>query len=239
MGRGIFITGTDTNVGKTHVACLLARELRRHFRIGVLKPAESGCERVQGRAFPRDAALLKEASCCDWPIERICPHAFFGALAPAEAARREGRSIDLSLIRRMCEEMQAAHDIVLVEGAGGLLAPICGTHTCADLAKDLNLPLLIVARAGLGTLNHSLLSLEVAQTRNIPVLAVVLNGSQKMEEDESVKTNAQILRQHTKVPVLGPLPHDPPVEGPLGEVSKRIVDDLVQAVLFREHCIKE
>lgn len=239
MRRGIFITGTDTEVGKTHVACLLAGELGRNFRVGVMKPAESGCARVQGRAFPRDAALLKEASRCDWPIERICPHAFFGALAPAEAARREGRSIDLSLIRRTCKEMQAAHDIVLVEGAGGLLAPIWGAHTCADLAKDLNLPLLIVARAGLGTLNHSLLTLEVAQTRNIAVLAVVLNQSQKMEEDESVKTNAQILRQHTKVPVLGPLPHVSPVEGALGGISKRIVDDLVQAVLFREHCIKE
>lgn len=237
MKPGIFITGTDTGVGKTHVACLSAKELRRNFRVGVMKPAESGCACVEGKAFPGDAARLKEASGCRWPLERICPYAFFDAMAPAEAARRENRSIDLSLIRRTLEEIQAEHDVVLVEGAGGLLTPLYGTLTYADLAKDLGLPLLIVARAGLGTLNHSLLTLEAALSRGIPVMALVLNESQRVEGDESVESNARILREHTDVHVLGPVPHDVRAGEPLAESSHEIVDRLAKMILSHEPLI--
>ncbi len=237
MKPGIFITGTDTGVGKTHVACLSAKELRRKFRVGVMKPAESGCASVEGKAFPSDAAQLKEASGCRWPLERICPYAFFGALAPAEAAGREGRSMDLAHILHTFDDLQAEHDVVLVEGAGGLLTPLHGTLTCADLAKDLGLPLLIVARAGLGTLNHSLLTLEAALSRDIPVIALVLNENQRVEGDESVESNARILREHTNVPVLGPLPHDARAGAPLAESSHEIVDRLAKMILSHEHRI--
>jgi dethiobiotin synthetase len=195
--KGLFITGTDTGVGKTYVACLLARQWRREgLRVGVMKPAESGAN--------RDALLLKRAAASSAPLSQIRPYYFKAALAPGLAAIKEGKRISLKRMVKGLKALQTGQDGVLVEGAGGLLVPLAGKLLVADLALACRLPLLIVARAGLGTINHTLLTLAEARRRGLNVAAVVLNGPVKAT-DESVSGNAAAIKRLGKVPVFGPL----------------------------------
>ena len=194
--RGLFVTGTDTGVGKTVVACALARALRaRGLDVGVMKPIETGV----GPGGPEDALALLRAAGSKAPLERICPQRFALAAAPTVAADAEGRAVDLDAIhdayRATCEE----HDFVLVEGAGGLLVPLTPDVTMADLAADLGLPVLIVARATLGTINHTALTLEVCRARKLPVVGVVISHTREALSAADA-SNLEALRRQ-----LGPL----------------------------------
>jgi dethiobiotin synthetase len=191
---GTFVTGTDTGVGKTWVACRLAEALhKRGLRVGVLKPAESG--------NGGDALKLKRAAGCPLPLDLVRPYQFRQPLAPAVAARLEGRRIKLVKIQAAFKQIRRHSDVVLVEGAGGLLVPYAPGLDGAALAKALGLPLLIVARARLGTLNHSLLTLEAASRRRLKILGVLLNGKAPTR-DVSASSNARVLRSLTRHPVL-------------------------------------
>ncbi len=172
--RGVFVTGTDTGVGKTFVACALARALREAgVDVGVMKPIETGVP----EAGPEDARALREAAGVEDPLELICPVRFALPASPEAAARAEDRSVSLDAIRDAFDELTRRHAFVLVEGAGGLLVPIDAGTDMADLARAFDLPLLLVARAALGTVNHTRLSLEVAEARGLEVLGVVLSHS--------------------------------------------------------------
>ena len=207
MGGGIFITGTDTGVGKTVVACGLAALLRKSgYKVGVMKPAETGCEERDGKLFPQDAYLLKEASGCDVPLETICPYRLRDPLAPSMAAEREGVKIDISLLEKIYGEISSAHDITLVEGAGGLLAPILPSFTYADFAKLLKLPLLVVAPNRLGVINHLLLTLEHASSHGLRVLGYVFNRLNS-EPSVAADTNREALLSLTAVPCTGEIPY--------------------------------
>lgn len=198
-GPGYFVSGTDTGVGKTWVACRLAEAARaRGWRVGVLKPAESG--------GGGDAAALVRAAGCALPMQLVRPYAFRRPLAPAVAARAEGKRVRLDRIAAAYRLVRSASDFTLVEGAGGLLVPYAPGLDGAGIAKALGLPLLLVARAGLGTLNHSLLSLEAARRRGLQVAAVVLNRCTPLG-DPSLASNAAVLARLGKVRVYGPLPH--------------------------------
>jgi dethiobiotin synthetase len=193
-GPGYFVTGTDTGVGKTWVACRLAEAARaKGLRVGVLKPAESG--------MGGDAAALKKASGCPLPLEMLRPYAFKQPLAPAVAAALEGKRVVLGPIKRAFKTITEASDFVLVEGAGGLLVPYGPRLDGAALAKALGLPVLIVARKGLGTINHSLLTLEAARKRGLDVAAVVLSAPSQAG-DPSVSTNARQIARLGRVRVL-------------------------------------
>jgi dethiobiotin synthetase len=207
MGGGIFITGTDTGVGKTLVACGLAALLRESgYKVGVMKPAETGCEERDGKLFPQDAYYLKEASGCDEPLEKICPYRLRDPVTPSVAAEREGVKIDISLLEKIYGEISAAHDITLVEGAGGLLAPILPHYTYADLAKLLKLPLLVVAPNRLGVINHLLLTLEHASCWGLRVLGYIFN---RLDAQPSLAadTNREALLSLTAVPCMGEIPY--------------------------------
>lgn len=207
MGGGLFITGTDTGVGKTLVACGLAALLKnRGYKVGVMKPAETGCGDKNGKLFPQDAFYLKEASGCEEPLEKICPYRLRDPLTPSIAAEREGVNIDLSLLEKICSEINSAHDITLVEGAGGLLAPLLPSFTYADLAKLLKLPLLVVAANRLGVINHLLLTLEHASCHGLSVLGYVLNRLSS-EPSLAADTNREVLLSLTAVPCLGEIPY--------------------------------
>lgn len=206
MGSGIFITGTDTGVGKTIVAWGLAALFRESgFRVGVMKPVETGCAEKDGKLFPQDAFYLKEASGCEEPLEKICPYRLKAPLAPSMAAEMEQVRIDLSGLGSVYEEISSAHDLTLVEGAGGLLVPILPGYTYADLARLWKLPLLVVAANRLGAINHLLLTLEHASCRGLRVLGYVLNY---LEEKPSLAadTNREALLSLTAVPCLGEIP---------------------------------
>jgi len=169
---GIFVTGTDTGVGKTVVSrALIAAFRKAGLKLGAMKPIETGV----GDAGPLDAIALREAAAATDPLETICPQQFTLPAAPNVAARAEAREVDLAAIEAAYERVKAGRDLVVVEGAGGLLVPIREGWTMAELAQRLGLPLLIVARASLGTINHTALTLESAASKGLSVLGVVIS----------------------------------------------------------------
>ncbi len=193
-GRGYFVTGTGTGVGKTWVACALAALARaRGLRVGVLKPAESG--------GGGDAAALKRASGCPLPLAAIRPYAFRAPLAPAVDAALEGRVVSWPRLRRAYAAVAEASDFILVEGAGGLLVPYAPGLDAAGLARRLGLPLIVAAARGLGTVNHSLLTLEAARARGLEVAAVVLSAP-AVPGDPSVRDNARLIARLGRVRVV-------------------------------------
>jgi dethiobiotin synthetase len=169
---GVFVSGTDTGVGKTVAACALVRALReRGFDVGVMKPIETGV----GAAGPLDALALQEAASCGDPLEEVCPLRFELPAAPNVAAAHEGRGVDLDRVQTAYQSLAARHTVMVVEGAGGLLVPTHARATMADLAARLELPVLVVARAALGTINHTRLTLEALEGRGLPLLGVVIS----------------------------------------------------------------
>lgn len=207
MGAGLFITGTDTGIGKTVVACGLAAGWRESgYRVGVMKPAESGCVEKGGELFPEDAVKLKQASACDLPLDTICPYRFREPLAPSVAAEREGRRIDIDFLIETYNQINSAHDITLVEGAGGLMVPLLPSYTYADFARVLKLPTLVVAPNRLGVINHLVLTLEHASCVGLRVIGYVLDQIQS-EPSLASETNRAALSVLTAVPCLGEIPY--------------------------------
>ena len=170
--RGLFITGTDTGVGKSLVACALLRLLRQQGVDAVgFKPVAAG--EVQGRYA--DAEALCEASGRCEPLEKICPVRLALPLAPTVAARQAGREVDLGAARGVFSEFRARHETVIVEGAGGILAPLDRQTLVLDFAAWAALPVLVVCRAGLGTINHTLLTLREILRAGLPLAGLVMN----------------------------------------------------------------
>ena len=205
--RGLFVTGTDTGVGKTLVTGGLAACLRaRGIATGVMKPVETGCPTRQGIRVPRDGLFLRHMAGAGDPLERIVPYRLSAPLAPQVAARREGLRLDLGRIQRAYRHISRRHDLTLVEGAGGILVPINDDSLMLDLILALRLPVLLVGRTGLGTLNHTLLSLECLARHQAPVVGVILNNPDGTR-GLAARTNPEVLRHWTTAPVLGILPH--------------------------------
>ena len=234
------ISGTDTEVGKTYVAALLAAELRAAGRrVGIYKPAQSGCDPnpFSGGACPApsglpqkrgaspaakcptpgatgvspvpcspaadDASILWHAAGCPGEWERVCPQRFAAPLAPHLAANAEGKTLDEKLLRSGFDYWRERSDVIIVEGAGGLLSPIGPTTATADLAADLELPLIVVAANKLGTINHTRLTLEAAAHRGLAVAAVVLNSTREDDgTDESTAGNRAEIERYAACPVV-------------------------------------
>jgi dethiobiotin synthetase len=206
MGNAIFITGTDTGVGKTFFSCGLAALLKAAgYKVGVMKPAETGCVEKDGQLFPGDAWRLQQASGCAEAIELICPYRLAEPLAPSIAAERAGVKIDIDRLLDVCRDISAKHDITLVEGAGGLMVPLVPSFTCADFARVAKLPIIVVAANKLGVINHLLLTLEHAGCKGLRTLGYVLNQLSR-ETSLAAETNREVLAGMTGVPCLGELP---------------------------------
>jgi dethiobiotin synthetase len=204
--RGILITGTDTGVGKTIVGCGLAATLTAQGKtVGVLKPAETGCVLRDGVLYPEDAVRLAAYARVSLPLDQICPYRFAPPVAPSVAAELVDMTIDPQHIVAVFGEIAKQHDFTIVEGAGGLLVPLTGRYTFADLAQDLNLPLLVVVGSKLGALNHTLLTLRVAKALSLPVTGYLLNHP-TASSDLATQTNAHTLAYLADAPCLGVLP---------------------------------
>lgn len=206
--QGLFITGTDTGVGKTYVACGIAKELRgRDIDAGVMKPVETGCRSRKGVLVPRDALALARAAAVKDPLALVNPYRFRNPLAPAVAASLEGGAVRVERIRKAFDELQRKHEYLLVEGAGGILVPLTRDQSFLDLARALDLPVLVVARPGLGTINHTLLTIEALRTRGITIAGVVINHALAGRAGLSEKTNPDVIRYRSGLPILGNVRH--------------------------------
>lgn len=200
MKKGIFIAGTDTGVGKTYVAGGLARAFREQgVGVGVFKPFESGLKEGQG-----DFRYLKEMAGVNDPDHEICPNQFEEPLAPAVAAQREGSDINWCEMTDCFEALATKHSFLIVEGAGGLWVPLTDQKTNFDLIKECEFPVLLVARLGLGTINHTLLSLEALARRGLKCLGVILNQTTP-EKTLADETNPETLLKMISVYNLNPI----------------------------------
>lgn len=210
MGKGIFITGTNTGVGKTLVAGGLAALLREMgVDVGVMKPVETGCLRQKAGLVPQDALFLKEMSGCHDELELVNPYALEHPLAPALAAEMEGLEIKLEVIKEAYHTLASRHELVLVEGAGGLLVPLTANCFMSDLAKELgNLPLLVVTQALLGTINHTLLTLYYTRKEALTVLGIIINNTSP-ERGLAESLNPGALQRWGGVVLLGNIPFLP------------------------------
>ncbi|MDD3608664.1 MAG: dethiobiotin synthase [Halothiobacillaceae bacterium] len=198
--RGLFIAGTDTGVGKTHVATALARTLAaRGLNVVPRKPAESGCEERNGQLFPADAAALREASGWSGPLQQVCPYRLRAPLAPPRAAQLQGERLSLRDLQAACAD--ETDGFLLVEGAGGLYSPLAEDALNIDLAQALNLPVLLVCEDRLGTLSPTLLAVEALYRRGLTLAAVVLN---RITPQPDTLDNRSDLAEW--LPRLGPAP---------------------------------
>jgi dethiobiotin synthetase len=198
---GLFVTGTDTGVGKTRIAAALARLLAdRNLIVRPRKPVESGCRREGDRLVPEDAGTLQAAARSDEPLAHICPYSFEPALSPERAAALAGTSLTLDGVRAACLQGVAENDFLLVEGAGGFYSPLASGVLNADLAAALSLPVLLVAADRLGCIGHTLMTVEAINRRGLILAGVVLNrienhGDPRMNnaEDLSLWLGQQVL----------------------------------------------
>ncbi len=216
-GKGVFVTGTDTGVGKTWVAAGLTAVARQWgLKAAYFKPIQSGCPEKQGRLLPTDAQLAKELAGLPEPLEQLTPVALHLPLAPGVAAARAGVTVDLHRVAAAYEYLAAKYDFLVVEGAGGLYVPLLNTHFLVlDMIRWLHLPLLVVARPGLGTINHTVLTVKAAQHAGLPVVGVVLN---RFPANPSLaeSTNPEVIEKLAGVPILGRVPDLADLDSPAG-----------------------
>jgi dethiobiotin synthetase len=229
MMKTLFITGTDTGVGKTTIAACLSAflSLRENLNVGVMKPFESGISKRNKDLLPWDAICLREASGSSDDLDDINPYMFEAPLAPEVAANLEHIQIDLDIVDIIYKKIAERHDIVIVEGAGGVLVPIKKDFYYADLMERWNVPAIIVSRIGLGTINHTLLTCSYLQSRGIKIIGLILNNNDG-SDDLASQTNPEALKSHLNVPILGVFPHTK-------DLLKEGMDRELLADIFSKH----
>jgi dethiobiotin synthetase len=206
--KGFFITGTDTGVGKTYVGAGIAAALRSlGVDVGVMKPVETGCAVRGGKLVPSDALNLARAARCLDSLDLINPCRFRKPLAPSVAAALEKKKLDNRKILRAYRTMARRHELLIVEGAGGVMVPLTEKRLFLDLAADLGLPVLVVARPGLGTINHTLLTIAALTSRKIRIAGIVINYGRKQRAGLAEKTSPAVIEKISGVPVLGIVRH--------------------------------
>ena len=225
MPPGWFVTGTDTGVGKTVVAgalALLVREQGR--RVGVFKPVASGCRRdMRLGLVSEDVEFLAHCADAEVTLETINPVRYAGDLAPMVAAERCKRPVDWGAIDAGWEQVRQTSDWLIAEGAGGLLVPIDRKNNMADLAARLGLPLVIVARPGLGTINHTLLTIEAAKQRKLKIAAVVINRYHPHSATLAEETNPEVIARLARIKIPLIVPFDARVDVRMGIVGESVL----------------
>ncbi len=208
MAKGLIITGTDTGVGKTLVTGGLVKALQaRSWDVGVMKPIATGCQSKGKELKSTDTQFLIQASGVKDPPSLITPYMFKAPASPYWAAKVAGRKIHPRRIIESFRSLSKKHDFLLVEGIGGLMVPITRRFLFIDLAKALNLPVIIVSRLTLGTINHSLLSIQIARQRRIPVFGVIYNSTDKAKHTRHERGNPQMISLFSKTKTLGTIPY--------------------------------
>jgi dethiobiotin synthetase len=207
---GLFITGTDTGVGKTVVAAAIANWFHlRGNRVAVCKIAATGCVRRLEGLVSEDAEYLAHWAYAQFPLQTVCPIRYAEPLAPAVAAQRAGVPLDWSMLQASLNTMTSASDVMVVEGVGGIMVPMDDRHCVLDVVRWLGLPTVIVARAGLGTINHTLLTVNAIRSTGVVVAGVVINRYPTDMPDTATETNAAAIQKWAKTSVLALIPDEP------------------------------
>ncbi|MDR3087737.1 MAG: dethiobiotin synthase [Azoarcus sp.] len=204
--RAWFITGTDTEIGKTFAACALihAARARGHSALG-MKPVAAGTEVIDGRTINEDAARLLAAGSFDPGYERLNPYCLRAPVAPHIAARQEDIQIDLTRIRQAFSELQQRCERLFVEGAGGFLAPLGERLDASQIARELDLPIILVVGMRLGCINHALLTAEAIAARGLKLAGWIANCLQP--DMPCLNENKDFLHNRVDAPLLGALPY--------------------------------
>lgn len=223
--NGWFVTGTDTGVGKTVVGGALALLVRQAgLRAGAFKPVATGCRRdMRLGLVSEDAEFLAHCADAAEDLATINPIRYAGDLAPMVAAEWYKRPIDWDAIDRSWKRIRQTSDWVVAEGAGGLLVPIDRDNCMADLARRLDLPLVIVARPGLGTINHTLLTLEAARARHLPVAAVVINGYRPGSATLAEESNPEVIGRLAGMSIPLIVPFDARTDTRQGNIGESVL----------------
>ncbi len=194
MSRAIFITGTGTDIGKTYVAGLIVKKLAESGAVAAYyKAAMSGNDRrADGSLIPGDALFVKKTSGISQSLEAMCPYIYENAYSPHLASRIEGNPVQLSVVREGFRRLAAGHDFITMEGSGGILCPICFDEAkiqLEDVIRELNLSSLLIADAGLGTINSVVLTTEYMKARNLPVKGIIFNNYHpgNIMEDDNIR----------------------------------------------------
>jgi dethiobiotin synthetase len=200
--KRLFIAGTDTGVGKTIVAAGLVRLAReKGLRALAMKPVETGCPVRSGMLYPEDGAFLLEASNGDLTLDECTPFRFSLPASPYRAAAMEGKRLKVADIVEHCVALAADADLAIVEGAGGLMVPLGERVMMIDVIVRLGYPVLLVARSALGTVNHTMLSLEALEHRGITTVGIVLSCASSTRGLEEEFTPRDIARLVGDIPV--------------------------------------
>ncbi len=227
----LLITATDTGIGKTVIAAAIAQALRRQgHQVAVFKPCGSGCVLRREGLVSEDAEFLAHCADARHPLDLICPQRYAEPLAPAIAAQRSGRPLDWDSIDRSIRLMSRDSDVMIVEGIGGILVPMDEKRTFLDVAAELQAPAVVVARPALGTINHTLLTLQALRSRNIPIAGVVINRYPTDTPGLAEETNPRAIENWGNVPILAIVPDSPLPKGISPNPIPSAIADAVKAV---------
>lgn len=209
MSKGVFIVGTDTDVGKTVVAAGLMHVMRKNgYNATYFKSALSGAIQVGSELVPGDTKLVSEVSNLEESYENITPYVYKTPVSPHLAAKLENKAIDLDVIRKKYEYLKEKYDYIIAEGSGGIICPLIEEdgrlYTLENLIKDLNMSVIIVARAGLGTINHTVLTVKYIEALGIKIKGIIINN---YIEDLLCDDNIKTIEEITKVPVIAKFNH--------------------------------
>lgn len=229
--KGLFVTGTDTGVGKTLIAGGIASVLQKQGKkVGVFKPVASGCVNQYEGLVNADSEFLRKCSHCDFNLSEINPVGFVVPAAPNVCEEHENRMVDFDAIAEAYRTISAESDIMIVEGIGGVRVPISNIGVdVLDLAKQFDMPVVIVTRPDLGTINHTLLTIDAVRGAGLRLAGVVISGYKALDASIAEETLAGVLEQWGQVPVLSIVPYDEEadVEGNhLGEAIPEALEDV-------------
>ena len=206
---GLFVTATDTEVGKTVVAGAIANWFaRRQRRVAVCKPAATGCRRTLQGLVSEDAEILAACADSSFSLDLICPQRYAEPLAPAVAAERAAKPIDWAMIQLAISEMAAHSEVMIVEGVGGVCVPMDHNFALIDVIQWLKIPAVVVARPGLGTINHTLLTVMALRAAQIPVAGIIINRYPAESASIAEETNLRVIETWAKAPVLAVVPDE-------------------------------
>jgi len=226
---GLFITGTDTGVGKTLIAGAIARILvESGLKVGVFKPIATGCRHSREGLVSSDAEFLAYCADCDYPLSTVNPVTYITSAAPIVAADYERREINFEEINSAYNYICQTCQLVIVEGIGGVRVPVTEEIDVLNLAAGFQLPVVIVCRPELGTINHTLLTIDAVRSKNLSLAGVVINGYDELKTEPAETTAPQVIARCGNVDILAVVPFDEAVDVKQGLLGEVVIESLLE-----------